>query len=180
MQLWRMRHCQWLRCVSCQLRAPHFLSYWQNPAAAHGEISQQQRESGTDLVARSSASRAGAGRRPAHWAVEVALDEEADAIGAESREALELTPSLRSLAYVLYTSGSTGRPKGVGIEHAQLANYVQGVTRRLGLGRGRSYGLVSTLAADLGHTVLYPALATGGTLHIIQSEMALDGAQMGR
>src|ERR1043166_885512 len=117
---------------------------------------------------------------PAHWAVEVALDEEADAIGAESREALELTPSLRSLAYVLYTSGSTGRPKGVGIEHAQLANYVQGVTRRLGLGRGRSYGLVSTLAADLGHTVLYPALATGGALHIIPAEMGLDGAQMGR
>jgi amino acid adenylation domain-containing protein/non-ribosomal peptide synthase protein (TIGR01720 family) len=71
------------------------------------------------------------------------------------------------LAYVIYTSGSTGKPKGVGIEHRQLLNYIHGIEGRLALPPGASYALVSTFAADLGNTVLFPALCLGGTLHVI-------------
>ncbi len=71
------------------------------------------------------------------------------------------------LAYVIYTSGSTGRPKGVGIEHRNIVNYVLGVVERLQLEPGMSYATVSTIAADLGNTVIFPALATGGCLHVI-------------
>jgi len=71
------------------------------------------------------------------------------------------------LAYVIYTSGSTGRPKGVGIEHRNIVNYVLGVVERLRLEPGMSYATVSTIAADLGNTVIFPALATGGCLHVI-------------
>jgi amino acid adenylation domain-containing protein len=78
-----------------------------------------------------------------------------------------------SLAYVIYTSGSTGTPKGVMVEHRQLAAYVEGVTRRMALSAGASYALVSTVAADLGHTVLFTALATGGTLHVVTRERLL-------
>lgn len=35
--------------------------------------------------------------------------------------------------------------------------------------------LVSTLAADLGHTMLFGALANGRTLHLIDSDTAVDG-----
>lgn len=72
-----------------------------------------------------------------------------------------------NLAYVIYTSGSTGRPKGVGIEHRNIVNYVLGIAERLQLKPGMNHALVSTIAADLGNTVIFPALITGGCLHII-------------
>ena len=79
------------------------------------------------------------------------------------------------LAYVIYTSGSTGKPKGVCIEHRNIVNYVQGVIARLRLEPGMSYATVSTIAADLGNTVVFPALVSGGTLHVISQERAENG-----
>jgi amino acid adenylation domain-containing protein len=76
------------------------------------------------------------------------------------------------LAYVIYTSGSTGRPKGVCVEHRNIVNYVLGIAERLQLQPGLSYASVSTLAADLGNTVIFPALVTGGCLHLISQERA--------
>jgi len=80
------------------------------------------------------------------------------------------------LAYVIYTSGSTGRPKGVCVEHRNIVNYVLGVAQRLQLEPGMTYATVSTIAADLGNTVLFPALVTGGSLHVISRERAEDQA----
>jgi len=78
-------------------------------------------------------------------------------------------------AYVIYTSGSTGKPKGVAISHGALANYVQGVLEALALPEdARNLAMVSTVAADLGHTVLFGALCTGRTLHLISPECAFD------
>ncbi|WP_220634946.1 amino acid adenylation domain-containing protein [Georgfuchsia toluolica] len=75
-----------------------------------------------------------------------------------------------NLAYVIYTSGSTGRPKGVAIEHHNIVNYVLGVAERLQFRPGMHHATVSTIAADLGNTVIFPALATGGCLHVIARE----------
>ena len=78
------------------------------------------------------------------------------------------------LAYVIYTSGSTGRPKGVCVEHRNIVNYVLGVAQRLRLKPGMAHATVSTVAADLGNTVIFPALATGGSLHVMSQERAED------
>ncbi|WP_229359147.1 non-ribosomal peptide synthetase [Halomonas salipaludis] len=79
------------------------------------------------------------------------------------------------LAYVIYTSGSTGRPKGVGITHGALSNYVEGVLEVIALpDDARSFAMVSTIAADLGHTMLFGALCKGKTLHLISSDSTLD------
>jgi non-ribosomal peptide synthetase component F len=88
-----------------------------------------------------------------------------------------------NLAYVIYTSGSTGKAKGVGIEQRQLVNYVLGMVRKLeraGMKEGWKYATVTTLGADLGNTVLYPALVSGGELHVMGEERLLDGEWMGR
>lgn len=82
----------------------------------------------------------------------------------------------RNLAYVIYTSGSTGHPKGVCVEHRNIVNYVLGVAQRLQLEPGMNHATVSTIAADLGNTVIFPALATGGCLHIVSQERAEDPA----
>jgi non-ribosomal peptide synthetase component F len=83
---------------------------------------------------------------------------------------VQATPE--NLVYVIYTSGSTGKPKGVAVEHRQLLNYLHGILERLDLPEGSSFATVSTFAADLGNTVIFPALCTGGCLHVISQERA--------
>lgn len=81
-------------------------------------------------------------------------------------------------AYVLFTSGSTGRPKGVVVEHRQLAAYVDAIARHLEPQAGEGYALVSTLAADLGHTVLFTSLVHGGRLLLVDGERVALGASL--
>jgi len=95
----------------------------------------------------------------------------------QAERAAHAAPAVKPhhLAYVIYTSGSTGKPKGVCIEHRNIVNYVLGVIERLRLEPGMSYATVSTIAADLGNTVIFPALVTGGCLHVISQERAENG-----
>ncbi len=103
------------------------------------------------------------------------LDESFDwSSEADSPPAAAVRP--QDLAYVIYTSGSTGKPKGVGVEHRNIVNYVLGAIERLRLEPGMSYAMVSTIAADLGNTVLFPALASGGCLHLVSQARAENGA----
>src|SRR5205823_4758710 len=39
---------------------------------------------------------------------------------------------------------------------------------------------ISSIAADLGYTMLFPALANGGTLEVISHDMARDGRSLSR
>jgi amino acid adenylation domain-containing protein/non-ribosomal peptide synthase protein (TIGR01720 family) len=79
-----------------------------------------------------------------------------------------------NLAYVMFTSGSTGRPKGVAVTHANLLGYLRGISAVLDLPDGAGYATVSTFAADLGHTAVFPALCAGGVLHVIPQDLAND------
>jgi amino acid adenylation domain-containing protein len=94
--------------------------------------------------------------------------------GREDPGAPETGVSGANLAYVLFTSGSTGRPKGVAVEHRQVLGYVQAVRRRLDFPPRASFAMVSTFAADLGLTMLYPALCGGGCLHVLTQDRARD------
>jgi amino acid adenylation domain-containing protein/non-ribosomal peptide synthase protein (TIGR01720 family) len=80
------------------------------------------------------------------------------------------------LAYVIFTSGSTGTPKGVAVSHANLTAYVDDVTARLDLPSDASYAMLSTPAADLGNTMLFAALVTGGTLDLLPAGHTTDPA----
>jgi len=99
---------------------------------------------------------------------------------AARTQALPLTlTSPGNLAYVIYTSGTTGKPKGVAIEHRQLVNYSLAAVERLKLSKVKRFAGTSTVAADLGNTVIYGALITGGTLHLIGEDMISDGEGLG-
>ncbi|MFA9562910.1 MAG: amino acid adenylation domain-containing protein, partial [Nitrospirota bacterium] len=107
------------------------------------------------------------------------LDADWPVIGQEKESNPESRGNADTLAYVIFTSGSTGRPKGVEVEHRQVLNYVDGILKQLELPAGASFAMVSPLTADLGNTMLYPALATGGTLHIISEDRATDSVALG-
>ncbi|PTT81017.1 non-ribosomal peptide synthetase, partial [Pseudomonas sp. HMWF005] len=80
----------------------------------------------------------------------------------------------QSPAYVIHTSGSTGQPKGVLVSHGALGSYVRGVLERLAPTPDSSMALVSTIAADLGFTVLFGALCSGRLLHVLPEELGFD------
>ncbi|HYP25737.1 MAG TPA: amino acid adenylation domain-containing protein, partial [Blastocatellia bacterium] len=107
------------------------------------------------------------------------LDEEGEALALESGDDPPHAASAECLAYVIFTSGSTGEPKGVGVEHRQVSNYLNGVVERLGIAPGSSFALVSAVAADLGNTVIFPSLCTGGRLHVIPRETSFNGEELG-
>ena len=97
--------------------------------------------------------------------------------------AIEIAP--QSLAYVIYTSGSMGLPKGVAIAHQNLVNYVYSLSYRLQLleppdGLRLSFATVSTIAADLGNSAIFPSLVSGGCLHVISYDTATDGNKLAR
>ena len=90
---------------------------------------------------------------------------------------LPVQTSPENLVYVIYTSGSTGVPKGVGVRHRNLVNYAHFICGRLELEKypeGLHFATVSTLGADLGNTCIYPALISGGCLHVISYEVSTD------
>jgi amino acid adenylation domain-containing protein len=84
------------------------------------------------------------------------------------------------LVYVIFTSGSTGQPKGVATRHRNLVNYVTFIGDKLRLSdpaqaNGLHFAAVSTFAADLGNTCIFPALVSGGCLHVVEYETSVDG-----
>lgn len=125
--------------------------------------------------------------RPADWQTELPVialhfaPDHAAAPAKPAKPAKPLAPHGRQAAYLIYTSGSTGQPKGVLIDRAGLANYVQAVLARLALpDDATEVAMVSTVAADLGHTSLFGALCSGRTLHLISAARAFDPDQFAR
>ncbi|WP_067463619.1 non-ribosomal peptide synthetase [Actinomadura macra] len=87
----------------------------------------------------------------------------------------ERAVDLAGLAYVMYTSGSSGTPKGVAVTHAALANYVASASSRLGwTGEQARYALLQSQVTDLGNTVVFASLVTGGRLHVLDPDSVTD------
>ncbi|HLO84147.1 MAG TPA: amino acid adenylation domain-containing protein [Nostocaceae cyanobacterium] len=95
-------------------------------------------------------------------------------ISVQSQENPVCQNNINNLAYVIYTSGSTGEPKGVAIEHKSILNYYYSITERLEFKPQSNFALVSTISADLGNTVIFPSLCTGGTLHVLSEQLVFD------
>ncbi|RQZ89801.1 amino acid adenylation domain-containing protein [Burkholderia cepacia] len=102
------------------------------------------------------------------------LDVDTLAQDATLAAGVRVAPHPEQGAYLIYTSGSTGTPKGVVVSHGALADYVQGMLDELAFAPDASFAMVSTVAADLGHTTLFGALCAGRTLHLLPAACAFD------
>lgn len=60
------------------------------------------------------------------------------------------------------------------ITHGNLADYLTGLDSAINIRRWRSFGLMSTMTADLGNTVLFGSLVTGGTIHLFSKDNLSD------
>jgi amino acid adenylation domain-containing protein/non-ribosomal peptide synthase protein (TIGR01720 family) len=111
---------------------------------------------------------------PADAAQVICIDSDWESIEVQNASNLPDIAGPENLAYVMYTSGSTGRPKGVMVEHRQLLSYTLGVMERLEIEPKWSYAMVQPLTVDSSITMIYPALCTGGHLHVITNDRARD------
>lgn len=107
---------------------------------------------------------------PNHRAHTVYLDEDAEAFAQGSTKNPAKSAEPDHLVYVLFTSGSTGKPKGVLVEHRPFLAYLRCMMERLDLAPVTSYAVVSSFAADVGHTAIFASLITGAYLHILSKE----------
>jgi amino acid adenylation domain-containing protein len=116
---------------------------------------------------------------PALAAVEVVcVDRDAAEVAKRPSENPPPRSRPEDLAYVIYTSGSTGLPKGVAVTHANLDNYTAAIAERLGASEGMRFAMVSEISTDLGNTAVFPPLVTGGCLHVIDNETAMDASAL--
>ncbi|WP_157876101.1 condensation domain-containing protein, partial [Streptacidiphilus griseoplanus] len=129
-------------------------------------------DSATALLVGTAATLSGL---PADGVAMLALDDPSAADGGPAATGLRTAVAPGALAYVIYTSGSTGLPKGVAVTHGSLTNYVSSVVGRLGLGVvGGRYALLQAQVTDLGNTMLFASLVSGGELHVLGEGAATD------
>jgi amino acid adenylation domain-containing protein/non-ribosomal peptide synthase protein (TIGR01720 family) len=140
-----------------------------DPSFPSERLALMMEESGAPILVTQSALAPGLPPLPARV---VELERESAAIERCGAEMPASGVEPENLAYVLFTSGSTGRPKGVAVEHRQVTAYLDAILARMAPEDAAAYAVVSTFAADLGNTVIFPALATGGCLHVIGHEEA--------
>jgi amino acid adenylation domain-containing protein len=117
--------------------------------------------------------------------VGVLLDDEAlRAAVAAAADATVLpparTPQPEDAAYILYTSGSTGRAKGVVVEHGNLARLFTSSERAFAYGSDDVWSMCFPFAFDAAIWNVWAALAYGGALVVLASDLARDPFAMRR
>lgn len=108
----------------------------------------------------------------------LALDEIWGEITAESTDTPKICLDLENLAYIIYTSGSTGRPKGVQIPHRGLQNLVAWHQQAFAVSTADRAAHLSGLGFDASVWELWPYLASGATLHLVDQETRLSPAKL--
>jgi amino acid adenylation domain-containing protein len=88
---------------------------------------------------------------------------------------LHLSPApVTSLAYIIYTSGTTGQPKGVAVDHRSLINLCHWHNRYYEVTSQDQASQFASFCFDASVWEIFPYLAAGATLHIIEDRIKTD------
>jgi amino acid adenylation domain-containing protein len=104
----------------------------------------------------------------------VYLDHADAELSRHAADNLDVQVPADGLAYLMYTSGTSGAPKGVAVEHRHLLGYCDAVWPQMGLAAGDRCATVSSFAADLGNTMIFPALLNGASVVVVDAALATD------
>ncbi|GAB6094454.1 hypothetical protein JCM14469_07060 [Desulfatiferula olefinivorans] len=132
------------------------------------------------------ASRSHAAFLPDNGGRRIVIEDEAAAIGAvgvrpdfrQAVDALDRLSDPDAAAYIIYTSGSTGTPKGVRALNRGLTHLVFAMNVHLGLTEEDTMLGLTRLSFDMVKPELFLPLSTGGTLHLVDRDLARDGFRL--
>jgi amino acid adenylation domain-containing protein len=103
---------------------------------------------------------------PGTWRT-IVLDRDSAVLGRESGSSATANVNPEDLAYVIFTSGSTGRPKGVQITHANLLHLIRWHICAFQVTSADQATMQASPGFDAAVWELWPYLAAGATVHII-------------
>ncbi len=89
----------------------------------------------------------------------------------EDPSTLGRRPGAADLAYIIYTSGSTGRPKGVMVNHHNVARLFTATRKPFAFGPADVWPLLHSYGFDFSVWELWGALAHGGRLVVVPTEV---------
>ncbi|HEX4714264.1 MAG TPA: AMP-binding protein, partial [Ktedonobacteraceae bacterium] len=107
------------------------------------------------------------------------LDRDWPHIGREADDQLLSTVQPQNLAYVIYTSGSTGRPKGTMLSHQSLCNLLYWHLQAFDLRATDRTTQLAGLGFDASVWELWPALATGASITLLDDPAYLAPELLG-
>lgn len=81
-------------------------------------------------------------------------------------------------AYMIYTSGSTGKPKGVVISNRSLTAFIAWFVKDCAIDRSSVNACHPSFSFDASVADLFPPLAAGGQLHILEEGMRQNLAEL--
>ena len=119
-------------------------------------------------------------RVPAYTGKQVLVDEDTVLPGGVDDAAPDVHPRATDLAYLIYTSGSTGVPKGVAVEHRALSNLVGWHNRAYQVSVADRATQVAGLGFDACVWEVWPYLAAGASVHLVDAETRLEPGAMWR
>ncbi len=106
------------------------------------------------------------------------LDRDQRAIKEESDRNLEPSTRPEQMAYLIYTSGTSGTPKGVCVEQRNLLNYCDAIWPTMNASSNDRFATVSSMAADLGNTMIFPPLANGACVVVVSDALITDADRL--
>jgi thioester reductase-like protein len=89
-------------------------------------------------------------------------------------EGMKAVTSDEPAAYRLLTSGTSARSKVVEVSRSNLSAYSASLRTRLEINYPLRWAAVSSLATDLAFTAIFPVLASGGSVHIVDDNARRD------
>ncbi|RYF02097.1 MAG: amino acid adenylation domain-containing protein [Comamonadaceae bacterium] len=106
---------------------------------------------------------------------QLVLDEQAQAIAAQSVDAPQVHVPAQQLAYIIYTSGSTGQPKGVQLTHDGLCSLAQAQAQLFGVREGQRVLQFAAFSFDASTWEIVMALTAGATLCLAPRDQLMPG-----
>ncbi|WP_198659322.1 non-ribosomal peptide synthetase [Nocardiopsis sp. FIRDI 009] len=117
--------------------------------------------------------------RPLGRGVEVvALDTMGETLAAQPPGTPPCRLNPENTAYLIYTSGSTGRPKGVQVPHRAMTHFLEAMRLAHDHGPGDRVLAMASFSFDISVMEVFLPLITGGTVHIADTAVKTDGAQL--